>query len=113
MQANSHKDSDISRAMIVGLSELWRCRIEDVQARIGDKGREIQLSAKLAMTVGAIMERELGRGVIFVPNDFATDTTRIPAGKSQVSPNGCMDPAEDVSLSRIFDITKRKLGMTA
>jgi hypothetical protein len=115
MNATPSPEPNVDELITRALADVWGCSAQDVVARLTAKGGDAPLSAKEGMAVGAIMEELLGGAEIFTPNDFAKGTTRVSkkGNRKPVSPNGCMDPAEDTSVLKLKNIICGKLGAAA
>jgi uncharacterized protein (DUF2384 family) len=114
MDATAFDAEDINNCIVEALAEVRRCDPKQVYSEMAAHDGDLEITAKEAMPVVAIVEEKLGCGELLSPTDFGTDTTGVPAqsGRRRTSNNGCMDPAESTSVKKILRLILNKIGLT-
>ena len=90
------------------LAEVRACKVSEIAVERTGKG-DVEITSTELMAVIAILEEQCGASNVFSPTDFATPTTSR-TGKGEVSPNGCMDPAEGTSVNAVTTLFAAKLA---
>jgi hypothetical protein len=107
--------NDIARYTTEALARVLRVSPPEVADELARNNGDLVMPSKVTMAVAALLQRKLGRGKLFTPSDFGSDaTTGASSGKvHRISPNGCMDPAEDTSFRRFLGIAIGKINPAA
>lgn len=82
---------------------------------MAEQANDLRMTAKETMAVVAAVEDRLGVTPLAEPSDFATDATCGGQGSTKMghSPNGCMDPGEGASISRVVAVIAHNLQLRA
>ena len=87
---------------------------EDVGHEIGLMGGDVAMTDKEAKAVMARLEAQYHREDLFSPLDLCPQIgvgEAASPGRPPSSGSGCVDPAEDTSVSGLVDVVARKFGI--
>ena len=103
------KVEDLNRSVIVAIATVKCLDVATLEEQLASQGERFKVTAKEAKAVGAMVEECYGCQLLR-PSDFGTEkTTRKEPGQKDIRPNGCMDAAEDTSVSGILGILTDRL----
>jgi hypothetical protein len=112
VETSGNDQAEIRECIIEALARVRCVTPREIHDEIAAKGGDCEITAKEAMVVGIAVENNLGYGKLFTPWDFSTEAISggISGNSWGISPNGCMDPAEDTTVSRFLGVVLRKIS---